>query len=445
MTNQPTSSHENPYAAPHTKPGEPAARATRRELWAWACYDWANSAYSTLSITILVAYITKVALPGDVGTMVWSFGIGTSMFMSALLSPMLGAMADARANKRGWLAITALGGATASVLLGVVPMVPALIVALFLTAHILFELSFSFYNGFLPELADESQLNRVSSWGFAAGYIGGGLALLAALMVFMFAPRFGIDSAATHLRIGLIIMGLWWGVFTLPTILVLRDRGQPRKAPLPLHRAAREAFGEVYHTLRNVRRYRTLSIFLAGYLLYNEGINTVLTQASVFADRVLKMTPMELAQVVLLIQFAAFPGALLIGWLADRWGQKTALMLCLACWAGLLVGAYYVTTKAQFWALAGVLALIMGGTQSVSRSIMGYMTPKAHTAEFMGFFSLSQKATSMVGPFLFGTIVVRTGNAHLAILSLLVFIVCGSAVVAFVDPQRGRDEAQSVA
>ena len=432
---------ENPYAAPRTDSGTPAARATRKELWAWACYDWANSAYSTLSITILVAYITKVALPGDAGTMAWSFGIGTSMFFSALLSPMLGAMADAHASKRRWLAVTALGGATASLLLGVLPTAPALVVILFLMAHTLFELSFSFYNGFLPELADESQLNRVSSWGFAAGYIGGGLALSAALMVFMVGPRLGITETTTQVRIGLVIMGLWWGVFTLPTILVLRDRAQPRKAPLPFFRAAREAFGEVFHTLRNVRRFRTLSIFLAGYLLYNEGINTVLTQASVFADRVLAMSPMELAQVVLLIQFAAFPGALLVGWFADRKGQKTALMLCLACWAGLLIGAYFVTTKAQFWGLAGVLALIMGGTQSVSRSIMGYMTPAAHTAEFMGFFSLSQKATSMVGPFLFGTIVIRTGSAHLAILSLLAFILCGWAVVSFIDLQRGRGEA----
>jgi UMF1 family MFS transporter len=432
-------------ASPGTQPPATTAsrptKSTSRELWAWACYDWANSAYSTLSITFLAGYITNIVLPGDAGTIAWSFGIGASMFVAALLSPMLGALADAHASKRGWLAATAFGGAAAAVLLGIVPPIPALVVALFLAAHILFELSFGFYNGFLPELADESQLNRVSSWGFAAGYIGGGLALALALVVFQFGAQFGLESPETRIRLNLVIMGTWWGLFSIPTVLVLRDRCVARKSSTSLTVAAREAFGEVWHTLRNVRKYRTLSIFLAGYLLYNEGINTVLTQASLFANKALKMDTGELAFVVLLIQFAAFPGALLVGWLADRWGQKPALMLCLAGWTALLVAAYFVTTKAQFWGLAGFLALIMGGTQSVSRSIMGYMTPEAHTAEFMGFFSLSQKATSMVGPLLFGTILVQTGSAHTAILSLIGFILIGWAVVSRIDLQRGRSEA----
>lgn len=430
-----------------TKPGARLAKATRRELWAWACYDWANSAYSTISITILVAYIKNVVFvnsdgkPAPAGTIVWSYGIGTAMFVSALLSPMLGALADGHASKRGWLAATAFGGAAAALMLGLVPPIPVFVVGCFLAAHILFELSFGFYNGFLPELADEEELNRLSSWGFAAGYIGGGLALALAMLVLFFGPKLGLPSAELQLRAGLVIMGLWWGAFTIPTVLVLRDRNLARKANTPLGIAAREAFGEVWHTLKSVGKFRTLSIFLAGYLLYNEGINTVLSQASVFATDVLSMTPFELAFVVLLIQLAAFPGALLVGWLANRWGQKPTLMLCLAGWTGLLIAAYFVTTKGQFWGLAAVLALIMGGTQSVSRSIMGYMTPEAHTAEFMGFFSLSQKATSMVGPFLFGTIVVSTGNAHLAILSLIVFILTGWAVVSRIDLRRGRAEA----
>lgn len=442
MSEAPSQPLENPYQATTTRQGaRPFGKATRKELWAWACYDWANSAYSTLLITILVAYIRKVALPGDAGTLAWSYGIGTAMFISAILSPIVGAMADARANKRTWLAVTALGGAAASLLLGVLPTIPALVVALFLIAHVLFELSFGFYNGFLPELADESQLNRVSSWGFAAGYIGGGVALALAACLFLIGPSIGLETTTAQLRGGLVIMGLWWGLFTLPTIFILRDRALPRKASMPLHQATREAFGEVWSTLRNIRKFKVLSVFLAGYLLYNEGINTVLTQASVFADEELQMTPMELLWVVLLIQFAAFPGALFIGWLADTLGQKPALMICLAGWAGLLSGSYFVTTKVEFWIMAGVLALIMGGTQSVSRSIMGMMTPEAHAAEFMGFFSLSQKATSMVGPFLFGTIVVKTHDAHLAILSLLVFILCGWAVVSRIDLKRGREEA----
>lgn len=434
----------NPSLASAAKP-EP--KATRRELWAWVCYDWANSAYSTLYITILWAYLTRVVFgdangdPTDAGTIVWSYGIGISMFLAALVSPVLGALADAHASKRGWLAVTALGGATASALLGILPPDPFRVVALFITAQVLFELAFTFYNGFLPELADERQMNRLSSFGFAAGYIGGGLALLLAMGVFEFGPSVGLESGSSQLRAGLVIMGLWWGLFTLPTILVLRDRRAARKTGMGLRQASREAVQEVWRTLLNVRKYRVLSTFLAGYLLYNEGINTVLSQASEFAGRVVKMDAEELTLVVLLIQFAAFPGAIFVGWLADRWGQKPALMLCLAGWTGLLVAAYFVTTKPQFWGLAAFLAIIMGGTQSVSRSIMGCMTPESRTAEFMGFFSLSQKATSMVGPLIFGTVVVRTGNAHLAILSLLGFILVGWLVVSRIDVAQGRVEA----
>lgn len=432
-------------AAPSETPR--SGKATRRELWAWASYDWANSAYSTLSITVLVVYVTKFTFPAeagyhrDAGALAWAYGIGFAMFLSAILSPMLGAMADAHASKRGWLAATALTGAAASLLLGFMPTIPALVVALFLTAHLMLELSFGFYNGFLPELAGENDLNRVSSWGFAAGYIGGGLALALALLVFAIGPSLGLATIEDQVRAGLVIMGLWWGGFAIPAILVLRDRGRPRKERTSFTTAASEAFGEVWHTLRSVRRYRTLTIFLLGYLFYNECINTVLTQASVFAERLLKMDLKELSLVVLLIQFAAFPGALFIGWLADRWGQYAALMLCLLGWTGLLIGAYFVTTKAHFWALAGVLALIMGGTQSVSRSIMGLMTPEAHTAEFMGFFSLSQKATSMIGPVVFATTLTYTDNPHLAILSLMPFILIGWAIVSRIDVKRGREEA----
>ncbi len=418
------------------------AKATRRELWAWACYDWANSAYSALSITILVYYIKAYVLPGKAGDIAWGFGIGGSMLVAALVSPVLGALADANASKRRWLAVTALGGALASLLLGVIPTTQAgVIVALFIAAQLAFELSFGFYNGFLPELADEQEFNRVSAWGFAAGYVGGGLALAAALAVIALGPQIGLTDKSTQMRVSLVIMGLWWGLFTLPTLLFLRDRSPRRTSAMPLHRAALVAFKEVLHTLRNVRQYTTLTIFLAGFLLYNEGVNTVISQSSLFAMDELKMNAEELILVILMIQFAAFPGALLIGWLADRWGQKPTLMLCLACWTAILIAAYFVTTKGQFWGLAVVLALILGGTQSVSRAIMGVMTPASHTAEFMGFFSLSQKATSMVGPVLFVTIKTNYGSARLAILCLLPFILIGWAIASRIDVQRGRAEA----
>lgn len=427
---------------------KPPPPATSREVWAWALYDWANSAYSTLSITVLVSYMQGAVLPGDPGVRVWGWGIGLTELVVAVCSPVLGAVADAHASKRFWLGLTALGGATAaSLMVFATPDRPWLIVVLFLAAHLGFELSQGFYNGFLPEIADEQSMGRISARGYALGYLGGGLALLAFLMLFRFGDALGLpalDSDATHLRVrlGLLMMGLWWGVFTLPAIFWLRDRNPPRH-DRSVAATAREAFGQVGHTLRNIRRYRMLALFLLAFLFYNDGIQTVISQASVFAKHVLSMPADELVMVVLMIQFVALPGAMLVGAAADRIGHKPALVACLLVWIGLLTAAYFIQEKWQFWCMGAVLGLVMGGTQSVSRAMMGLMTPAAHTAEFFGFFNLSGKATSLFGPIVFAEVLAQTGSAHRAILSLLAFFLIGSALVARVDVPRGQRETKA--
>lgn len=416
----------------------------KAQVLAWAGYDWANSAYSTLSITILVAYIQQVVLPGPAGPVAWAWSISASMLIAAILSPPLGAMADANASKRNWLALTSLIGASTAVLIGLVPSHWTWgILALFFVTALMFELSIGFYNGFLPEIADHETMGRVSAWGFTLGYLGGALALIGAVMVIQFGARFGLLDLASQLRAGILIMGLWWGLFTIPTLVILRDRQQPSaREKLSLPRAARRAVGEVAHTLRNVQAYRMAALFLIGFLFYNDGIQTVISQSSTFALKELQFTTNDLIGLILMIQLVAMPGAMLVGWLADRWlGQKPTLMLCLAVWVGLLIAAFFVQTKGQFWVLGAVLALVMGGTQSVSRAIMGLMTPTAHAAEFFGFFNLSGKATSFLGTFLFGLIQWRTGSPRLAIVSLLVFFVIGWVLTARVDVERGRQQA----
>ena len=417
--------------------------ASSREIVAWALCDWANSAYSTLLITIVVSYLQAYVLPGDAGILAYGWGLGVSMFLSAMLSPILGAMADARANKRNWLLCTSFTGAACSVAMGLIPPEwPWVFMTLFFLASLAFELSFSFYNGFLPELADEESMNRLSGWGYAAGYFGGGLALAVAIAVLSIGSGYGLTTV-NGLRIGLVIMGAWWGLFTVPAALFLRDRNPPRGRAQSFAATARVAIGEVLQTLRGIRAYSVLALFLLGFLLYNEGIQTVMSQASVFAREVLKMTPGELGMVVLMIQFVATPAAIAVGWLGDRIGSKTTLFLCLTIWCGLLIAAFFTTTKPQFWVLGVVLALVMGGTQSISRAIMGSMTPAAKTAEFFGFFNLSCRATSMFGPILFAQMFVWTGSANVAILSLLVFIVAGMIIVSRVNLRRGIEQAKT--
>jgi UMF1 family MFS transporter len=443
---------------------------TRREIWAWAAYDWANSAYTSLSITVLV-YFVSLAAAGeqthvaqqvaqwtaavgrpiaakDVGAVAWSWGIALSMLVAALLSPVVGAMADARAAKRAWLTATALSGAAGSVILACLPVAWGwTILALFVLVSLLFELSFGFYNAFLPELASEESMDRVSAFGFACGYVGGGIALAIQALVYTFGVRLGLHDAAgepdrvAQFRVGLAIMGLWWGLFSLPAILVLRDRAPPRGAGRGLLGTARTAFAEVGRTLRNFGHYPMLALFLVGFLFYNDGIQTVISQASIFAEKDLNFDADELLLLILTFQFICLPGAIAVSRVTRWLGQKRTLLATLAIWVLALELACFVETKLQFWLLSLLLGLVMGGAQSVARAMMAVMTPPARTAEFMGFFNFSGRATSWVGTFLFGAVIARSGSARLAVLSLLVLFVVGVLITLPVNVARGQREA----
>ncbi len=458
----------NPHAAPRTDPVVHAhassanaaitARGTRREIIAWAMYDWANSAYSTLLITVLyfyistlfpapddrdasfpVVYLGKTAVQGPV---VYAWAIGLSMLVAAILSPIVGALADARANKRLWFRFTALGGAALGTAIGFIPPEhPWLVVGCFLLASFFFELSFGFYNAFLPEIADETTMNRVSSWGFAAGYVGGGVALAMALGLMAAGDRLGLESLSARMRASLVLMGCWWGLFSLPAIWVLQDRSVARSMAVGFRAAARQAVREVATTLGHLRQFQSLAWFLIGFLFYNDAVQTVLTQSSVFAEKEIGLTIGQLIPVILMIQFVSMPGALCMGWLADKIGQKQALYLCLLVWVAVLSFSWWVTSEIEFWIMGAVVALVMGGIQSVSRSIMGLMTPANRTAEFFGFYNLSSKATSFIGPFTFGLVIHITGSARLAIISLLVQLIMGWLFVSRVNIARGRADA----
>lgn len=443
-----------------TDPSAPPPKASGREIFAWALYDWANSAYTTLSISAMMYFLKKVvahpesgvaadlsaSLSGlaaeDVGEYIWAMGLAAAMLTVALLSPLVGAMADARATKRWWLSGTALIGAVCPIVMSLVP--PSYgwtQIALFVTASLFFDLSFGFYNGFLPELADERTMNRVSAWGYALGYLGGGIALAIELLVLNFGEHIGIPDPVDQLRFGLFLMGAWWAVFTIPAIVYLRDRSPPLYGRASLLRSAGDAFGQVGRTLRNVGRYRMLVIFLIGFLFYNDGIQTVIAQAGSFAEKDLHFEASELLLLVLVFQFISLFGALMDSVLTDRIGQKPALMIYLGVWVASLGAAYFVTEKIHLWLLSIPLGLVIGGAQTVSRSIMAMMTPPKHNAEFFGFFNFSGRATSWMGNVMFAEVIAQTGKARLAVMSLFVFFVIGWAFAAMVDVARGRREA----
>ena len=416
------------------------ANLLNKRVFAWAMYDWANSAYSTVLITVLVSYIKDDVFPGTRGTVVYGWGLGVSMLTAAFLSPILALLPMRTAASGAWLIGTALPGAVmCSLMYFATPQYPYFFLVLFLLANLLFELSFGFYNAFLPEISGDANMGRVSAWGYGLGYVGGGLALALEIVLLFKGKDWGISDDITYLkRLGLLFMGLWWGLFSIPTFLILRDTTPPSKARQPPLEAARSAIGEVYRSIRGVRKFPILALFLLGFLVYNDGVQTMISQSSTFAIDVLDMSASDLAMVVLMIQFIALPGSMLVGYLADRYSQKATLIGCLLVWIALLAGAFFITTKVQFWWLAGLAALVLGGTQSVSRSIMGLMTPAERSAEFFGFFNLSGRMASPFGPIFFSSILAMTGNANLAIASLLIFFVIGLIIVAPLNFAKGR-------
>lgn len=417
--------------------------ATRREVIAWASYDWANSAYSTLLITVVLHYMQEIVLPDRrYGPAVFAISIGVAMLIAAILSPILGAVADANRSKRHWLAGTAFCGATAAVAMALAPPDQAwMVVTTFIFMGICFELALVPYNGFLPEITTEKTINRVSAWGFALGYLGGSVPLVIAWSIFLYGQSTGYISEINQHRAGILLLGLWWGVFSLPAVLILRDRGTRPDKRAPLSRAIRDGLGQVVRTLANIRRFPVLALFLVAFLFYNDGMQTVITQANTLAVKELDFSINELFGLVLMIQLIALPGSLTMGWLSDRLGQKPVLLGCLAMWVGLLVAVIFIETKASFWIMGILLALVLGGTQSVSRAMMGTMTPARHAAEFFGFFNLSGKAASILGPVQFGAIVFLTGNSRLAAVSLLVFFLIGGFLLSRINVAKGRRQA----
>lgn len=434
------------------------ARNDTRSILGWAMYDFANSAYSTVLITIFNLYfldIIKSSGTGWDGESVWAYSTSFAMLLIALSAPALGAMADLSGSKKRFLLAFAFTGAAGSMLMYfLMPGQAYRTIALYIFVEYCFAASFTFYNAFLPELATTANMGRLSSYGYACGYIGGALCLMLDI-AFLFRPQLlglppiGDRPFAEYLRVvdylpmraGLLVMGAWWGIFAIPTALWLQER--PRASQhLSALGYVRAGYGQMFHSLRRIRVYRHLALFFVAYLIYNDGIETVIYMAGPFAKESLHMEAGELTLCILMIQIVAMPGAIAFGWFADWVGPRRAVFLSLTFWTLLVIAGYFVNQRWQFWLLAVGVALVLGGSQAVSRSIMGWMVPRQHTAEFFGFFALSGKVASVFGPLTYGGIKQLTGSSRGALLSMAAFFAVGAVVLWFVDVDAGRREAE---
>jgi UMF1 family MFS transporter len=432
------------------------SKYSRREQVGWYFYDWASSAFSTTVVTVFLGpYLTAVTQnAADADGYVQPFGIpvlagaffpymvSLSVGLQVVFLPMLGAIADYTNLKRQLLAFFAYLGAFATMALFFVQGNNYLLGGLlFLVANVALGASIVFYNAFLPEIASPEDRDRVSSQGWGLGYLGGGLLLLLNLLfVQMGAPALGM-STATAARICLASAGVWWAVFTLIPLTRLRER-QPRKRLPSGARYLSIGFQQLWHTLRQLRRLPHTLLFLAAYLLYNDGIQTVIALAAQFAAQELQMAQASLVQVILLVQFVAFFGALGFGYVARWLGAKRAILLSLVIWLGVIVYTYaLLRTEGQFFLLAAVIALVLGGSQALSRSLFSQMIPRGQEAEYFSLYEVSERGTSWLGPLIFGLSLQQTGSYRLSILSVAIFIGAGLLLLPLVNVRRAVRDA----
>jgi UMF1 family MFS transporter len=441
-----------------------ALRNDRREIFGWTMYDWASSVFSTTVAGVLLGpYVTSLA-QGAVGEngpvfqvgpavlvtakSLWPYTISASVFLQVFLLPILGAIADYTALKKRLLIVLTYIAAIATCLLFFVTAGTYLLgSALFILINICFGASYVMYNAYLPEIASPDRADAVSSRGFALGYLGGGL-LLAFNLVLVLLKPLGL-TAGLSIRFSLLSAGLWWGGFALITFTRLRSRRAARRPPAG-QGLLTVGFREVGTTFREFRRHPYTLRYLLGYLLYNDGIQTVIGLAAVFLTQELFIARGRdegeaqsfVIVVFLLVQFVAFFGALAFGRLAGWIGTKRAILVSLALWSGVIVYAYaLLQTTTQALIMSAVIATVLGGSQALSRSLFARMIPPRRETSFFSFYEISERGTSWIGPFLFGLIVSRTGSYRLALLSLIVLFLAGMIGLALTDTDRAIREA----
>jgi len=413
----------------------------RKKIVAWSLYDWANSAYSTTVVgTILQTYLVNIT-PNNQGPGLWSTTITISATLAFVLAPILGAIADAtNIKKKLWTLFMLLGSISTILMFFVTSDLYWLGAVLAVVSSVAFSSSFVFYNAFLPEIASEGQRDRVSSLGFALGYLGGGLLLLLNLVLIMGADKFGITTGLAS-RISLASAGVWWLGFSIPMWRRIHDLPRDAAHPVAKGNPITSGFAQLARTLVEMRKFPQAFLFLIAFILYNDGIQSVIGLSSTFATAELKLDLSTVIGVFLMVQFLAFGAAWVFGRISERVGAKRAIMGGLVVWTFIVVMAYvWVREGWQFWVLGASVALVMGGTQAISRSLFSRLIPRDKSAEFYGLYETSDKVSSIFGPLIFAIVFCATQSVRGGILALIVFFIAGMLLLSRVRVSRGMKD-----
>ncbi|MFF5205742.1 MFS transporter [Streptosporangium sp. NPDC000396] len=428
---------------------EDSPQARRREQRGWYFYDWANSAFPTTVLTVFLGpYLTTIAQNAAGGRpyvdVLWfdvrpsayySFVVGAAAILQIILMPVAGALADHIGRKKELMGLFAYLGAGATMCFWFVSDGRYLLGgALFLIANVCFAAAFVIYNSFLPEIATADERDRVSAQGWGFGYLGGGLLLAINLGLFLYHESFGV-SEGEAVRIALSSAGLWWAGFTIIPLLRLRNRHALASGAESAGQAVAGSFRQLGRTIRDLRRYPLTLGFLVAYLIYNDGVQTVISFSATYADKELGLSQEVRIAAILMVQFVAFGGALLLGRLAASYGAKRVVMAALVAWTAVVGVAYFLPrgSALPFFALGFAIAIVMGGTQALSRSLFSHVIPAGKEAEYYSLYEISDKGSTFLGSFTLGLALQLTDSYRLGIVSLVIFFVVGFALLAAVN------------
>ena len=412
----------------------------RREVFAWAMYDFANSGYTTVVLTAVfnAYFVSVVAANAAWATFAWTAALSVSYAIVMVIGPLLGAWADAHAAKKRLLAISTLvciAGTAALAWTG--PGAVAWAVTFIIVSNVAYSMGENLCAAFLPELSRPEALGKVSGWGWSLGYFGGILALAISLAWVMTAESRGSTSALA-VPGTMIITAAVFALAALPTFLWLKERAQPAIVP-----GARAAFVRLMETARSAGRYRDLLLVFACGVFYQAGVATVIALAAIYAEQVMGFKTQDTIMLVLVVNLTAAIGAFSFGYAQDRIGKVAALRVTIVGWVAMTVIAYFARTPGLFWVAANLAGLCMGSSQSAGRALVAYLSPAGRSAEFFGLWGVAIRLAAILGPLTYGAVTWATGGNHrLAILLTGGFFIVALLILAFVSEQRGRDQVK---
>ena len=434
--------------------GEQTSPSTRRERVGWYFYDWANSAFSTTVIAVFLSpYLTVIAKEaagcGDdcggarlhvLGIPIsplsfYTYVLSLSVILQVLILPVTGALTDRTHHRRRLLALFAYIGAAATCAFFFLTGSNYILGGtLFLIANVAFGASIVVYNSFLPSLANPDDRDRISSLGWGIGYVGGGLLLALNLVAYNYRTD---DTEGLIVRISLASAGIWWALFTTMPLLMLKDP-EPHNIVRAGGSTLTAGFKQLGATLTGMKAFPLTLFFLIAFLVYNDGIQTVIGVASQYASDYLKLSDQTRIITILIVQFTAFGGALLLGRVARTFGAWKTVLASLVLWTAVVIAAYFlpVGQATPFLILGVALGIVLGGSQALSRSLFSQLIPNGKEGEYFGFYEISDKGTSWMGPLVFGLSLQMTGNYQVAIVSIVLFFVIGFFALLAIPMRR---------